>query len=388
MSAKDLFTTLCLITGQTERAANRMGVRPFLPRLFRLRYANMGGIDALTFASQVEGLKSFREELWCEYWNAIAAKYEEEAESLLEREGEREGERGKDALVKAVTYYTVSSFPGTTPLRMEAYRKARELSDRLAALLDHRLEKATLDIAGEQVAGYQRFPEGTDRVPLVIVTNGLEGTVQELALPLIRYRNARLGVFLMEMPGTYSYREPMSPDSERIYHGIIEHFASHPRVDAGRMAMVGTSFGGYWSARMAAVSPRLRCAVACGAPVHHAFGRGNALGTPEIIVSVLLKVTGARNMSEMASRLRELSLQRNDLCRRIEIPLLVINGDNDTLLGTRDSVVLAIRAKRGFLKLYENDDHCAMGHYWEWLDLTFEWLQMYLESQVQAETSE
>ena len=42
MLAKDLFTTPCLVSGQTEREARRQGVRFFLPQLFRLRYANMG----------------------------------------------------------------------------------------------------------------------------------------------------------------------------------------------------------------------------------------------------------------------------------------------------------------------------------------------------------
>jgi len=144
------------------------------------------------------------------------------------------------------------------------------------------------------------------------------------------------------------------------------------------VAMVGTSFGGYWSARMAATSSRLCCAVACGAPLHHAFGPGNSLGTPEVIVSALKKVTGAASIREMANRLEDLSFERNGLWRRINIPILVINGDHDTLLGTKDSIVLAARAPRAFLKLYENDDHCAMGHYREWLDLTFEWLRTYL----------
>jgi len=378
MVLKDLFTTVCLVSGRTEKAANRLGVRFFLPQLFKLRYANMGGLDPEVFARQLDGLKSFREEAWCGYWNGIAAGYEEKAEELLVSGGEERRQEGIDALIKAVTYYTVSAFPGDTPLRMEAYHKARELSERLVPLLDDRMEKVTLEIAGEEVTGYERFPGEDGRYPMVIITNGLEGTVQEISLPLLKYRDAQIGVFLMEMPGTYSYRQPMSSRSEEIYHGVIEHYASHPRVDAERMAMVGTSFGGYWSARMAAVSPRLRCAVACGAPLHHAFGPGNALGTPEIIVSVLKKVTGARSLSEMASRLEELSFEKNDLYRRIRIPILVINGENDTLLGTRDSIELCARAPRAFLKLYENDDHCAMGHYREWLDLTFEWLQLYL----------
>lgn len=376
MILKDLFTTVCLVTGQTERAAGRLGVRFFLPELFRLRYANMGGLDPEVFTSQLNGLKSFEESAWCGYWNAIASGYEREAEGMLGKEGEEQQSKGRDALIKALTYYTVSAFPGDTPLRMDAYHRARALNERLIPMMDDLMEKVTLEIAGEKVVGYARFPAGDGEVPMIIITNGLEGTVQELALPLLEYRDAEIGVFIMEMPGTYAYKKPMSGASEEIYNGVIAHFASHPRVDAGRMAMVGVSFGGYWSARMAAVNPDLSCAVVCGAPLHHAFGFGNSLGTPEIIVSVLKKVTGAGNLAAMGARLDELSFVRNDLYRHIDIPLLVINGDNDTLLGTRDSIDLATKVPRALLKLYENDDHCAMGHYREWLDLSFEWLQM------------
>ena len=53
---------------------------------------------------------------------------------------------------------------------------------------------------------------------------------------------------------------------------------------------------------------------------------------------------------------------------------IVINGDNDTLLSTQDSVDLATEAPLGELKLYPNDDHCAMGHYHEWLALSQTWM--------------
>jgi esterase FrsA len=182
------------------------------------------------------------------------------------------------------------------------------------------------------------------------------------------------------MPGTYAYKNPMSASSEAIYSGVMHHFANHPRVDAKRIAMVGVSFGAYWSARMAAVNPRLSCAVVCGAPLHYAFGGASFLGTPEIIASVLMKVAGAKNLKSLDEKLSDLSFVKNDLYRRITCPLLVINGDNDTLLGTKDSEVLAMKASKGFLKLYENDDHCAMGHYQEWLDLSFEWLNIQFKS--------
>jgi len=54
--------------------------------------------------------------------------------------------------------------------------------------------------------------------------------------------------------------------------------------------MVGMSFGGYWTARMAAADDRLACAIACGAPTHRSFQGG--LGTPEVI-GALSDITGA-----------------------------------------------------------------------------------------------
>ena len=74
MIIKDLFITRCMATGQTERAAGRLGVRFFLPELFRLRYANMGGLDPEVFARQLDGLKSFEESAWCGYWNAYRGR--------------------------------------------------------------------------------------------------------------------------------------------------------------------------------------------------------------------------------------------------------------------------------------------------------------------------
>ncbi|MGN7778763.1 alpha/beta hydrolase family protein [Mycolicibacterium sp. 22603] len=282
-----------------------------------------------------------------------------------------------DSWVKAITYYQVSAFPGHEPQRMQAYWRSRRLFDALIAAIVPTLgltvEHVDIPVAsGDTVHGYLIMPPGPGPHPVVLTTNGLEGTVQELAIPQLRYRDSGMAMFLMEMPGSYAYSDPMSPDSESVYHRVIGHLAADERLDTDRIAMVGVSFGGYWTARLAATDDRLACAIACGAPTHRSF-HGGALGTPQIILHALASTVGAAHPLDLVGKLRALSIR--DLYCDITIPLLVVNGDHDTLMSTQDSRDLAQAAADATLLLYPDDDHCAMGHYRQWLDYSQQWLQ-------------
>lgn len=412
-----VFITTCMLTRTTELATRRLGAGFFLPALFVLRYASMGSLDPTRFAAQLKGVRSFRDEVWCAYWNALARQELDAIKAVLPnfdaaapgwnalREalaplGKRvvalmtmseaddahappASQRAMTALrhlVKAITYYQVSAFPGGSAARMEAYALSRSLFNELiyilGPLVDIVIEKRRIEVDGDVVEGYLMTPCGTERHPLAIITNGLEGTVQELAIPLLKYHDSGMAVFVMEMPGTYAYREPMSLASEAIYHVVIDHLSRDPHVDPQRLGFVGVSFGAYWATRMAGTNPYLRCAVACGAPTHHSFQIKSAIGMPDIIIKALLNTTGANTLMRLGLKLQALSLQ--NFYRQIKIPLLVINGDRDTLLSTQDSIDLASAALQGTLKLYPNDDHCAMAHYREWLDLSQAWMREHL----------
>lgn len=430
-----MFITTCMLSRTTELAAQRLGAGFFLPALFVQRYASMGGLDPGLFAAQLNGVRSFKDEAWCGYWNALAREQLASIETVLpgfagafsavpsdaadtkglnwvalrdalspfgkrvaalmtlneaaaavssvDKQASPGSHRAMTALrslVKAITYYQVSAFPGGTMARMEAYARSRALFDELIAivgpLVGMVIEKHQIEVDGDAVEGYLVTPAGTERHPLAIITNGLEGTVQELAIPLLRYHDSGMAVFIMEMPGTYVYRQRMSLASEAIYHAVIENLSGHSRIDPLRVGFVGVSFGAYWAARMAGSSKKLRCAVACGAPTHHSFKVKSTIGIPDIIIKALLNTTGAHTLMDLGLKLKALSLQQR--YRQINIPLLVINGDKDTLLSTQDSIDLAKGAQQGTLKLYPNDDHCAMGHYNDWLDLSQAWLRGHL----------
>jgi len=282
-----------------------------------------------------------------------------------------------DSLVKVATYHTIAAWPVRTTARMRAYTTSRRLAEALvtaiAPAIGVHFEAIETAVDGELVTGFAVFPSGEDGCATVLAVNGLDGTAQELLFSLLKYRNTGLGMVVMEMPGTYSYRHPMSERSERIFDAVIEHLAQHPRVDGDRIGIFGLSFGGYWSTRMAASNSRLRCAVTCGTPTHRSFQPSGSIGIPEVMVAAMRTTVGAAGLRELAPTLRALSLR--DMYGRIAIPLLVINGDSDTIVDSRDSIDLAAAVPHSDLLLYAGDDHCAIGHFTEWMDLALDWLR-------------
>ncbi|MGV9482578.1 alpha/beta hydrolase family protein [Gordonia aichiensis] len=297
-----------------------------------------------------------------------------------------------DALVQAMTYLFAASWPGWTTRRLTAYAKSNRVFDILirtfAPAMGIDVDTFRIQINGDQIVGYAIVPAGVDRAPAILMTNGLEGTIAEIALPALRHRPADAAVFIMEMPGTFAYRNPLSLDSENYYRAVIDHMASHPRIDSDRLAMHGTSFGAHWSTRMATRDKRLKAVVSNGGLYHHAFKSASTFGMPEIMLWTLEKTLAAKNPMDLARKLGAFSVQ--DAFGDIAMPILAVNGDSDTLVPTRDTVELAHAAPKGELKLYPDDDHCAMAHYDEAFADAIAWIAPYLDIALSTsnETSE
>lgn len=431
--ARKLFTSTCAMVHATELAASRLGTAYFLPALFVDRFTHMGGIEPAVFSEQLAGCRSFRDDAWAGYWREIAATHATVADAALTRLGAptvaglldtarsvdlhslgallapaesilsergalappnaveefgRSGCGGEDAaiavdaLIKVIVYTFVAAWPGYTGERMKAYQASRRLcevlTEALAPAMGVQIEHLSIEVpGGDVVRGTAMFPPDARAVPTVLLTNGLEGTVAEILLPLLAFRHAGLGYFAMEMPGTYSYQQPLAAPGEGVYRAVIDHLCADPRVDANRIGMLGLSFGAYWAARMAAVEPRLVAAVANGAPTHRTFGLAGTVGVPEIMVWTLAHATQARGTLDLMRKLRALSLR--DYYARITAPLFVINGDSDTLVAAQDSIELATYAANAVLKLYPGDDHCAMGNAPDWFEKSVQFFADHLD---------
>lgn len=230
-------------------AAHRLGVGYFLPALFVDRFSKLGGIDRDLFAAQLAGCRSFTDQAWADYWRAYADEQLEAAGSALHRldgpnvdqildpecedvveqvrdllspaseaftdrpAGPGDSAVAVDALVKAMTYLFAASWPCWTQRRPRAYADSRRLFDvlvrALAPALGVDVEVFTIDLGDDAITGYAVLPSGDERSPAILMTNGLEGMIQEVALPAPRHR---------------------PPDTA---------LSTHPRIDADRVGMLG-----------------------------------------------------------------------------------------------------------------------------------------------------
>jgi esterase FrsA len=369
---KGLTYLICNLTGATNLIARLTGVRFFLPQLFLLRYANFAGVSAENVEKKLSRCRSFEEKYWCDYWGTFADEHELNAQKSLEA---NDLDNAWKERKKAIAFNSAAAFPGTTPLRLARHAKAKVLFEKMLPLWNNRWEKVELTIGQDNITGYLFIPDKSEKFPVMLTTNGLEGTSPEIVAPMVDLNidQRKLAIFVMEMPGTYEYKTPLSLESHKVYSGVIDYLADHENIDEDKISMLGLSFGAHWSARMPAVDNRIKASVVNGAPL--LFDKAGA--RPEVIIKAMKKVLGAHSFIGLVKALKSLSFNHNngEIFNKINIPMMVINGDKDTLIPTSDSVVLAEKVKGAELKLYENDDHCAIAHYDEMIVFSVNWIQ-------------
>jgi esterase FrsA len=436
-AAKRVAVTACALTHTTDRAARRLGVAAFLPKLFVDRFTHLGGFTDAQFRDQLAVCRTFEDAQWASHWQGLADEQLARADQALRRLGgpsaeqlaDPEGvvdiaalgallgpavtilaDRGAvadpdavvkfssqhpefadaaealDALIKALVYEFAAAWPGFSPHRLLAYKRMDRLTEVLMTALAPAMG-CTVDVVQipsggrDVVRGFLLLPEGATNAPTVLVTNGLEGSIAEVLFPMLAQRDRNLGLFVMEMPGTYGYSAPLTvAGAQTAYTKVIDYLVAEPRVDADRIGMFGASFGAYWSTRMAAVDDRLKAVVSNGPPADRSFGTLSSVGMPEIMVWTLLNTLGAKNPIDLLNKLSGFAL--TELCSKISAQLLVINGARDTLVDTQDSIDIAAAAPDALLALYAGDDHCAMGNAEHWSPLAARFLRDHLSGPI------
>ena len=226
-------------------------------------------MDSAEAGEVLDGLDSLDPDAWAEAWSKPGARWENTA-----REAEEKGQadEAKEAYFQASAYYGAGRHPfPSSPGKQEAYRKTIETYLAAARYFDPPLERIALPLRDKEVVGYLRLPAKRP-APVIMHWGGIDNWKEERHSFVESMLAEGWGCFIMDSPGTGESPVLASDTAHEVYSVALDHLVTRPEVDPGRIAVLGASFGGYWSTKMAHVEPeRLRAAVNWGGGIHGFF---------------------------------------------------------------------------------------------------------------------
>jgi alpha-beta hydrolase superfamily lysophospholipase len=368
--------------------------------------------DCLAAAAQVRGTNLAS---WHDAWAAAAGA------ALALAEGELAAGRPESA---RLAFFRASSYFRTAGVMfMGAPADARlvdsnvaqaEAFRRGAALLARPPEIVAIPYAGTTLPGYWfRTSDEPQPRATVILTGGYDGTAEELyffngAAALARGYN----VLAFDGPGQgaalLQQGLVLRPDWENVVTPVLDWVLARPGVDAGKVALIGLSLGGYLAPRAASGEHRLAACIAdCGSydlfasaleripgPLADGLtaGRGAAIAVLRRILARLERkptagwalrrgqlVHGATDPVGYLLALREYSLAGR--VADITCPVFVCNAEGDDISASAPRLAAELTGEKELVTFTARQgagDHCEAGARTLYHALSFGWLDRVL----------
>ena len=362
------------------------GENPFIVARggFYRRWLQM--IDNLDeFEGVVAELETTLQHDWVPKWRELGKKYENLGDES-ELTGNHQDARHQFLLAK--TFYAIGRFPSEiTDLKKEISADCSRAYQKASKHLDPALEVVEIVCDDLSIKAHFRVPEQSAPVPAVLIMCGADvfkedrGWAAELAL------NNGLAALVMDAPGTGENQFPWAPESVVAWEAAIDYLMERPEVDQSRVGAFGISRGGYSVLQLAGTAPeKVKAVIAiAGHPFHNE--------PSEEEMTEILKTRNERakfrfgqedgptwvpkwSAEKEIAMSKDWSLDSLGLVEKINMPVLMINGDQDGLAPASNIYFMLQSGKPGFrsAKIYKNSGHCAFDHQLEWGPVAFEWL--------------
>jgi dipeptidyl aminopeptidase/acylaminoacyl peptidase len=239
---------------------------------------------------------------------------------------------------------------------------------------DEGLTGVTFDSDGHRLVGVLYLARGEEPKPTMLLLHGCPGLEKNLDLA-VRLRDLGWNSLLFHYRGCWGsagrYDLRTIP---RDVTAAVDYLAGCPRVDPGRIAVLGHSLGGWAALMTAAAEPRLRAVAVCGAAAR--LGAGLRL-SPEFIAEEFTRF--------LATTPEEFLAQRDEAAERMDglkaagaigpRPLLVVHGTADRWVPVAQARELRDRAGSSCRYVeVEGADHAFSWHRTELADLIIGWL--------------
>ncbi len=290
-------------------------------------------------------LKSLEPDHWAKVWSEPAQPHLAKA-AKAEKAGN--GVEARERYLKAYAYFAAARYPALFSSEMEkAYLCARDAYRRAGRYFDPPLEVVRIPFEKKEIVGYLRLKPGKSKQPLVFHWGGIDGWKEERHSNSNAFLRAGLSCFSIDGPGTGECPVLASPDAERVFSAALDYLVNHPRIDPERIAVVGSSFGGYWATKVAHVEARrLRGAVNWGGGVHF-FLQPTWLRESQFASSYLFnlsetraRIFGLKTVDEFITAAASMSLLDQGWLDRPSAPMLVVNGKKDEQVPIDDLYLL------------------------------------------------
>ena len=298
-------------------------------------------------AAALARLDSLDRDAWAEAFSIFAPEHEARA---AQAEAAGDARTAVEHYLLAYDYYHLARYPApNSPAKQRAYRQGQVNWLKAARYLDPPLERVEMPFTGRldegsANVGYLRLPKGVARAPVVVVWGGIDGFKEERRFDTYLARG--LAVLAIDMPGVGDAPLAGSEDAERMWDSVFDWIATRADLDAGRVAVVGQSTGGYWAAKLAHTHrDRLRAAVDHGGCAHFAFephwiAQAQLGEYPFELAETLASAFGRATYDEWVEYAPKLSLLRQGLLDQPCAPLLLVNGVHDSVFPIRDMYLL------------------------------------------------
>ena len=196
---------------------------------------------------------------------------------------------------------------------------------------------------------------------------------------------------------------PARPDYEIPRHAAVDYLWTRPEVDRERIALMGTSLGGYYASRAAAFEPRVKALIIHGVlfdlwtmrtktkPMLARLADWKSKARVEAVLQLAARfntelrwqiengiwVFGVQNVFELIRAMRRYSL--TDTAGLIRQPTLILHGEKDHFI-PREQVDLlcatlkAPTTRRVFTEEEGAEEHCQIGNLALLHQVLFDWL--------------
>jgi 2,6-dihydroxypseudooxynicotine hydrolase len=313
------------------------------------------GVTAGDFERITSGLESWDD--WCAAWSEVGAEHEQLGRDALA--AGRELSAGAH-LAQAAVYYHFAKFlfvQDLDQMRAAHGRAVRCLTDALPYLEPpgRRLE---IPFEGSRMAAVLREPRGTGPHPVMIMIPGLDSTKEELRSTEDLFLARGIATVSVDGPGQgeAEYDLPIRADWEVPGAAIIDHLATLPSLDPGRVGVWGVSLGGYYAPRVASGDSRVKACIALAGPFTFADNWDN-------LPSLTREAFQLRSFSPdpQTARARAAELTLAGRAERIHCPLLAVTGRLDRLIPWQQAERLVSEAggRAELLLLDEGNHGCA-----------------------------